>query len=149
MLRKTKNVAAPAEVKVEKTAAVEIKAEKTAPVVEKAAAEVKAAPEVKAPKAAVKAPKVKAEKAPKVKVEKAPRVKAEKAPAAAKVTEEVYLQYNGAERALADLKKKAQDAYVAEGHSAASIKKVALYVKPEERKAYYVINDESTGSVEL
>lgn len=137
MLRKTKTAAAP----------VETKAEKAAPVAEKAAAvEVKAAPEVKAPKAkAVKAPKVKVEKAPKA--EKEP--KAVKAPKAEKVTEEVYLQYNGQEWALADLKKKVNDAYVAEGHRAADVKKTTLYVKPEEKKVYYVINDTSMGSVDL
>ena len=110
-----------------KTAAapVETKAEKAAPVAEKAAAvEVKAAPEAKAPKA-VKAPK------------------------AEKVTEEVYLQYNGQEWALADLKKKVNDAYVAEGHRAADVKKTTLYVKPEEKKVYYVVNDTSMGSVDL
>ena len=134
MLRKTKNVAAPAEVKTEKAAPVEVKAVKAAPAAEKAA------PEVKAPKAV---------KTPKVKAEKAPKVKAEKAPKAVKVTEEVYLQYNGEEWSLGDLKKKVNDAYVAEGHRAAGVKKVTLYVKPEEKKVYYVINDTSMGSVDL
>ena len=133
MLRKTKTAAAP----------VETKAEKVVPVEEKAPVEVKAAAAEKAPE--VKAPKAKAVKAPKAKVEKAP--KAEKA--AEKVTEEVYLQYGGEEWALADLKKKVNDAYVAEGHRAAAVKKSVLYVKPEERKVYYVINDTSMGSVDL
>ena len=31
----------------------------------------------------------------------------------------------------------------------ASIKKVAVYVKPQEGKAYYVVNDTDTGSVAL
>lgn len=123
MLRKTQTAATPVETKAEKTAA----------------AEEKAAPEAKA----VKAPRAKAEKAPKVKAEKAPKAKAEK------VTDEVYLQYGGEEWALADLKKKVSDAYVAEGHRAASVKKTVLYVKPEERKVYYVINDKSMGSVDL
>ena len=30
-----------------------------------------------------------------------------------------------------------------------SIKTIRLYVKPEEQKAYYVINDKATGSIEL
>ena len=34
-------------------------------------------------------------------------------------------------------------------HRASSVKKLTLYVKPEDRKAYYVINDKTTGSVEL
>ena len=134
MLRKTKTAAA----------AVETKAEKAAPVEEKAApVEAKVAPQVKVPQ--VKA--AKAVKAPKA--EKAPKVKVEKASKAEKVTEEVYLQYGGQEWALSDLKKKVNDAYAAEGHRAASVKKVTLYVKPEERKVYYVVNDKSMGSVDL
>lgn len=38
-----------------------------------------------------------------------------------------------------------KDAYVAEGHSAASIKNVAVYIKPEEGMAYYVIDDYASG----
>lgn len=48
---------------------------------------------------------------------------------------------------MEQLKQAAQAAYVAEGHRASTIKKLSLYVKPEERKAYYVINEKVTGSV--
>ncbi len=44
---------------------------------------------------------------------------------------------------------KARAAYVAEGHRASSIKSLRLYIKPEERKAYYVINEKSAGSIAL
>ena len=30
-----------------------------------------------------------------------------------------------------------------------TIKKLRIYIKPEERKAYYVVNDNSTGSIDL
>ena len=50
---------------------------------------------------------------------------------------------------MADLMDQAKAAYVAEGHRASGIKKLALYVKPEERKAYYVINEKATGSIEF
>ena len=40
-------------------------------------------------------------------------------------------------------------AYVAEGHRASAIKKLTIYLKPEERKAYYVINEKATGDVDL
>ena len=43
----------------------------------------------------------------------------------------------------------AKAAYVAEGHRASSIKKLAVYIKPEERKAYYVINEKDTGSIDF
>ena len=48
-----------------------------------------------------------------------------------------------------DVMEKAKAAYVAEGHRACAIKSVRLYIKPEERKAYYVINDKAAGSIEL
>ena len=83
--------------------------------------------------------------APEKKTEKAPAKKVEKAPA--KKSEEVYIQFSGEEWDVAELKKKAVAAYVAEGHRASSIKKFVLYVKPEERMAYYVVNEKSVGSV--
>lgn len=70
--------------------------------------------------------------------EKAPRV------------EEIYLQMNdGAEWNIADCKARAIAAYVAEGHRESSVKKLVIYLKPEEGKAYYVINDRLNGSVDL
>ena len=39
--------------------------------------------------------------------------------------------------------------FVAEGHRAGCIKTLNIYVKPEEYKAYYVINDKFFGSVDL
>lgn len=98
---------------------------------------------------------VKVEKAEKVekaaeKVEKKAE-KAEKKTSAkpAQKVEEVFLQFGGEEWNVAQLKQAAQDAYVAEGHRASTIKKLSVYVKPEERKAYYVVNDKITGSVEF
>ena len=48
-----------------------------------------------------------------------------------------------------DLMTRAKEAYVADGHRASSIKSVSLYVKPEDMKAYFVINDKATGSIDL
>ena len=39
--------------------------------------------------------------------------------------------------------------YVADGHKATEVKAVKLYIKPEDRAAYYVINDEYAGKVDL
>ena len=116
------------------------------------------APEAeKLQKAAETAAPVKAEKVEKqaekvekkaVKTEK----KAEKKPAAKQAvqkTEEVLVQFGGSEWNVEQLKQAAQDAYVADGHRASTIKKLSLYIKPEERMAYYVINDKITGSVAL
>ena len=100
---------------------------------------------------------VKAEKAEKVekvekkaeKAEKKVEKKAAAKPAAAQKVEEVVIQFGGSEWTVAQLKQAAQDAYVAEGHRASTIKKLTVYVKPEERTAYYVINDKITGSVAI
>lgn len=98
---------------------------------------------------------VKAEKVEKQaeQVEKKPEKvekKVEKKPAAKSTVqkvEEVLIQFGGEEWNVAQLKEAAQAAYVAEGHRASSIKKLTVYLKPEERMAYYVVNDKVTGSV--
>ena len=69
--------------------------------------------------------------------------------AAPEKAEEVYVQFGDGEWKTADLVQRVKDAFVAEGHRAANIRKLALYIKPEERKAYYVINDKVSGSVDL
>ena len=76
------------------------------------------------------------------KPEKAPAQKAER-------VEELYLQFDGEEWNISECKERAAAAYVAEGHRMSGIKKLTLYLKPEERKAYYVVNDKATGSVDL
>ncbi len=127
--------------------AVEVKAEaKEAPKAE-AKAPVKA--EVKAPvkaeaKAAVKAP-AKA-KAPAKKAAKAPAKKtAAKAPAAKKAAKAaVYIQYAGFEKSVDEIVEAAKKA------ATVAVKDVAVYVKPEENAAYYVINGgEETGKIGL
>lgn len=101
--------------KVEETA--EAVAEKTAEAVETKAEEVKTA--VK--KAAKKAP-----------------AKKEKEPAKTTVT----LQFgDNGEVNLSALEEKVKAQFVAEGHRAGCIRNLDIYVKPEDGKAYYVIND--------
>ncbi len=72
-----------------------------------------------------------------------------KAEKQAEKQEEVYLQFAGEEIAIEEVMDKARAAYVAEGHRASSIKSLRLYIKPEERKAYYVINEKAAGSIAL
>ena len=90
------------------------------------------------------APKAEAEK-------KVAAPKAAKKPAAPrrKAADTVYVQYGAAEWDVAALVEKAKADYVAAGHKATEAKKVTVYVKPEEGKAYYVVNDTDTGSVAL
>ena len=64
-------------------------------------------------------------------------------------TEEIYLQAGGQEWNVSDCKERAVAAFAAEGHKASSVKKLVMYLKPEEGKAYYVINDEVNGSIDL
>ena len=63
--------------------------------------------------------------------------------------EEIYLQFGAAEWRVSDLREQAVAAYTAEGHRASAIKRLALYVKHEERKAYYVVNDKTTGDFDI
>ena len=100
----------------------------------------------KAVKAAEKTTKAVAEKAEEVKeavkeTAKAPAKRTSTRKTA--VNETVYLQYLGKEINKDDLwtnelKNKAGD-----------LKSVTLYLKPEENMAYYVINDDVTGSIAL
>ena len=68
---------------------------------------------------------------------------------AAVVTEEVYLQYAGKEFSSADLTAKVKEIWKEMGKKAADLKDIKVYVKPEENAAYYVINNEETGSFGL
>ena len=63
--------------------------------------------------------------------------------------DEVFVQFAGEEFVVEDVMEKAKAAYIAEGHRACAIKSVRLYIKPEEKKAYYVINDKAAGCIEL
>ncbi|MCH5251885.1 MAG: hypothetical protein J1F22_02825 [Lachnospiraceae bacterium] len=66
---------------------------------------------------------------------------------------EVFVQYKGIESSEKEIMKKVTAAWEAEGKKASAIKRVKLYVKPEDYKAYYVINEGlkncSTGAVDL
>ena len=120
------------------------------------ATEVKEVKEVKveAPKAEVKVEAPKAEV--KAEAKKAPAKKAatttKKAPAkkaAAKVETVITVQFQGNEVAISSVEEKVKAQFVAEGHKASSIKSLNIYVKPEEHSAYYVINGDVTGRVDL
>ena len=107
----------------------------------------------KAVKAAEKTTKAVAEKAEEVK-----EAVKETAMAPAKrtttrktaVKEMVYLQYLGKEINKDDLVKQVKDIWTKElKNKAGDLKSVTLYLKPEENMAYYVINDDVTGSIAL
>ena len=63
---------------------------------------------------------------------------------------QVLLQFAGNEAEVNALEQKVKDKFIAEGHRAGNIKELTIYVKPEEYKAYYVINGgKFTGDVDL
>lgn len=112
-----------------------------APVVE-AKAEVK---EVKEVKEAKKAP---AKKAPAKKAatteKKAPAKKA-----AAKAETVITLEFGDYTTVMSTVEEKVKAQIVAEGVKASSIKSLNIYVKPFENAAYYVVNGDVTGRVDL
>lgn len=141
-----------------------VKAAKAAKAATKAAevktAEVKAA-EVK-PVEVVEAPKAEAEVKEEVKAEaevkKAPAKKAaaKKTPAKkaevkeeAKVETVISVQFQGMEVSVASVEDRVKAQFEAEGNKVSAIKTLNIYVKPEENSAYYVINDDVTGRVDL
>jgi hypothetical protein len=73
----------------------------------------------------------------------------EKAEIPANAEETVFLQYNGQELDIAELKERIIAAYVEAGHRRGRISKLNLYIKPEDHKAYYVINDKISGSIDF
>ena len=143
-----KNVVAPAATEVKKE---EVK--KEAP-----KAEVKKeAPKKEAPKKAeVKKEAPKKEPPKKAEAKKAPAKKeapkkaaAKKAPAKkAEVKETFAVQFAGKDYASDVIVKLVKDAYKATKNKAA-IKTLNVYVNTDDSRAYYVINDEFHGSVEL
>jgi hypothetical protein len=99
--------------------------------------------------AKVEAPKAEAAKAEAPKKETAKKAPAKKAPAKKEVAASVYVQFAGKEIQPQTILAQAKDDFVAAGNKASDIKTVALYIKPEEDAAYWVINDEATGKIAL
>ena len=102
-------------------------------------------------KPAAKAVETKAKAAKKTTVAKTTRK-----PAAKKGTEvkaDVFVQFGGKEFSEEAIMSKVVAAWEAEGKKASAIKRAKLYIKPEDGKAYYVINEGlkngSTGAVNL
>ena len=52
-------------------------------------------------------------------------------------------------KAFSDLVEKAKAAFVAQGHRASAIRDLNVYVKPEDGKAYYTVNDKTSDSIDL
>ena len=133
----------------EKKAVPAVKAEEKKAVPAVKAEEKKAVPAVKAEK---KAPASKVEKkTPAAKAEKkAPAAKTEKKAPAAKAAAEVVLQWNGNDYTYDRLLQSAKDVWqYDQGKNVADFKKAVIYVKPEEGKAYVVVNDTDELSFDI
>ena len=104
-------------------------------------------------KEAVKKETVKKEAVKKAPAKKATTTKpAAKKPATKKVTapvqkDELHIQISGKSYTLEDLRKIAKDVWVYDMQKKASaFKSIVLYVKPEEKKVYFVVNGTESGS---
>lgn len=62
---------------------------------------------------------------------------------------QVIVQYQNNEVDLEKIEERVKAQFVSEGHKAGTIKKINVYVKPEEYSAYYVINEKFSGRVDL
>lgn len=128
-----------------KTAAAETPVEKT--VSAKQDKKTVKAAEVKTAEKEVKAAKTAEKEVKEVKPAK-PAVKAPAKKAAVKET--IYLQYLGKEIDKEDLMKQVKEIWTKEQKRKVSdMKSVSLYLKPEENAAYYVINEEVSGKIDL
>ena len=92
-----------------------------------------------------------AEVAKATKATKAPAKKAAAKTTAKKeaVKSQYIVQYQNNEVELEKIEERVKAQFVSEGHKAGTIKKINVYVKPEEYSAYYVINDKFSGRVDL
>lgn len=140
-----KAVAAKAEDVKAAAPAAEVKEEVKKAPVKKAAAPKKEAAK-KAPVKKAEAPKAEAKKAP-AKKAAAPKKEAAKKAPAKKATASLYVQFADKSYSMDELVKIAEDVWVYDlGKKASDMKSVEIYVKPEESRAYFVVNGTENGS---
>ncbi|MCF0133797.1 MAG: hypothetical protein HUJ72_08025 [Blautia sp.] len=67
-----------------------------------------------------------------------------------KVKEEFVLQYKGKEVDTEEVMRQVKEYWTKElKNKASAMKKVRIYLKPEEKKAYFIINGETMGEIKL
>ena len=59
----------------------------------------------------------------------------------------VVIQYGGIERKESEIMERIREDIEKKGVSDADITEVDVYIKPEDRSVYYVVNDDVNGSV--
>ncbi len=65
--------------------------------------------------------------------------------AASKAVQETFFEYAGEQILAEELVNRIKETYKSEGHRVGAIKSLRVYINPEDRKAYYVINDKAEG----
>ena len=120
-------------------------ATKTAPVQTEEIVKVEETVKVEKKATAKKATKAKAETTEKEVVEKKTTKRTTKK--AVKTT--FVVQAAGKEISMEDAIAKVKEAWVAEGNKETELKEIAVYVKPEDKAIYYVVNGDVTGKVEF
>ena len=64
-------------------------------------------------------------------------------------TETIYLQFGGKEASFDSIKKAIREDYDATKKGTDAPADIKIYLKPEDLKAYYVINDDYAGEISL
>lgn len=62
---------------------------------------------------------------------------------------ELTIQFAGKDNTESELIAKAKEAYKAAGNKTSDIKKVDLYVQPENSVVYFVVNDDFKGDFQI
>ena len=144
-----KKPAAQAKTAENETVKVETKAAEKTTAAEKETVKEVAKEVVKETAAAEEAP-AKAEEKPAAKAAKTTRTTAKKTTTKKEAEQEMILQFGGREIKEKDLYERIQQIWIeGYGKKAEELKSLKVYVKPEEFTAYYVINDDVTGSIDL
>lgn len=68
---------------------------------------------------------------------------------AKKRTENIYIEYGVSQITEKEVIQKVKDIWVENGRKINEMTSLEVYIKPEENKAYYVINEDITGAVDL
>lgn len=68
---------------------------------------------------------------------------------AVKCTETIYLQFNGKEACIDAVRDAIKENYDSVKDGTDTAKDLKIYLKPEDSKAYYVMNDDYIGEVDL
>ena len=61
----------------------------------------------------------------------------------------MYVEYQGLQFEEKDIIAKVKELWVNDGNKIKDIKELKLYIKPEEATVYYVINEETSGKIDL